>query len=99
MNIEEVKAKLSPPVDRKELISFMAMGKNIPPLLKSMAYITVTGMSQNELDNIGNIACNVVELLQNGLHDELLVYLKAHSIPDPIARIIVENGKNFITVE
>lgn len=94
--INDIKARLSPPVNRQTLIDFLAMGENLPSQYKVMAYIALNGMNQKDLDNIGDLAVKIITCLELSNQTELKNILQSANIPGPIAEMIMNYGANII---
>lgn len=92
IDFTEIKARLEPPVNRETLIEIMSKGLNVPEMVKATAFILVSRMKQSELDRMGELARQAIDIFEKDDAPALEKFLLDHNIPLPIIKVIVQNA-------
>lgn len=95
LDLSLIRQRLAPPVDRATIIEIMAAGVNVPPQLKSMAYILLNTMPQPEIDRLAGLALHAVDLMDAGDKKGLNQFLAECNIPPQIRSVINQYASNI----
>ncbi len=90
-----LKEGLKPPADKNKLVAIMARGINLPAAARTLAYIAIQRMSQQEIDAIAALALHAIGYLEREDLDGLKAFLGECKIPAEISEIIVNGAKNL----
>lgn len=98
IDFTEIKARLEPPVKRETLIEIMSKGLNIPEMVKATAFILVSRMKQPELDKMGELARQAIDIFERDDPQALEQFLADHNIPLPIIKVILQNASHIAKI-
>lgn len=79
--------------DRETIIELLNHGLNLPPLVKSMAYVQLQQMTDIQINDLCSKVLTALPLLVENRISELTDLLTGFGVPDPIIGIIKTYAK------
>jgi hypothetical protein len=89
--MEDIKTRLQAG-DRETIIELLSNGLNLPPMVKTLAYVNLQRMSQAEINALCSKVLAALPLLVENRIDELSTLLTGFGVPGPIIDLIKTYG-------
>ena len=96
-DIEAMRLELDPPVQLRTLIQIVSAAGNVPPALKGMAFVALSGMKQTELDTIGTLIVEALGYIDAQDLPGLEAFLIRCDIPEALVEIFAKYASNLVS--